>query len=311
MRGARRIQRVARAWLAARAAVRAREETEREAARVAESRRYAAAVALQSRVRGTAGRRVAAAARVQRTARGIAATKIQRARRRCNARASECLAAAAAATAAKAVTARWVASRASCVAACAAAEAALIINDHSLSLDTVGDEAFSLEDDSQLSGSRPISGDLGRGDLSRWRAARRIQMAYRAHAACVLCRTRRAAVQILQRYGRGWLVRRQGWWADASAEMASTRARRRRWREHRGEVMAAAPAERALLHTAVYAGAELSDVGARLEKERNRFARAWALHEASTRRRAVAGPLPKNWVPQSDPVTGEILNLRL
>ena len=38
---------------------------------------------------------------------------------------------------------------------------------------------------------------------------------------------------------------------------------------------------------------------------------AWASHEASTRRRAVAGPLPKNWVPQSDPVTGKVFYLNL
>ena len=40
---------------------------------------------------------------------------------------------------------------------------------------------------------------------------------------------------------------------------------------------------------AVYAGTELAAVGERLAQERDRFVRAWALHEASTRRRAIAG----------------------
>lgn len=93
--------------------------------------------------------------------------------------------------------------------------------------------------------------------------------------------------------------------------MASKRARRRRWQEHRAEVVAAAPAERALLNTAVYAGVELAAVGERLARERDRFVRAWASHEASTRRRALAGPMPKNWVPQSDPLTGKVFYLNL
>jgi hypothetical protein len=33
--------------------------------------------------------------------------------------------------------------------------------------------------------------------------------------------------------------------------------------------------------------------------------------EASTRRRAFAGPLPKNWVHQSDPLTGKVFYLNL
>ena len=110
----------------------------------------------------------------------------------------------------------------------------------------------------------------------------------------------------------------------AAAGMAAGRAARRRWAEHRAEVVAAAPAHRALLHTAarpqhsptpplltstlavfvtetlqppnvshktcsrqaerwksvspcaaVYAGAELAAVGARLDDERDRFVRAW------------------------------------
>ena len=40
---------------------------------------------------------------------------------------------------------------------------------------------------------------------------------------------------------------------------------------------------------AVYAGTELAAVGERLARERDRFVRAWASHEASTRRRAFAG----------------------
>lgn len=61
----------------------------------------------------------------------------------------------------------------------------------------------------------------------------------------------------------------------------------------------------------MYAGTELAAVGARLAQEKDRFARAWASHEASTRRRAYGGPLPKNWVPQSDPLTGKVFYLNL
>ena len=55
----------------------------------------------------------------------------------------------------------------------------------------------------------------------------------------------------------------------------------------------------------------LYTAGERLEQERDRFVRAWASHEASTRRRAFAGPLPKNWVHQSDPLTGKVFYLNL
>ena len=68
-------------------------------------------------------------------------------------------------------------------------------------------------------------------------------------AARSLRRARRDAVGVLQRHARGWMVRREGWWAAATAGMVSKRARKRRWMEHRAEIVASAPAERALLNT--------------------------------------------------------------
>ena len=117
VRGARRIQRVARAWLAKRAAARGREEAVRAAADAADARRHAAAAVFQARIRGATGRRRAAAFRVQRTARGYSASRIQRMWRRHRTRLRERAATKAKAFAVKEATARWVASRASFVAA--------------------------------------------------------------------------------------------------------------------------------------------------------------------------------------------------
>lgn len=279
-RAAQRIQRTARQWLARRAAARRAAEEEAAAAAAFEARRHVAAAVLQARVRGAAGRRAAAVARVDRTRRRAAAWKILRAWRRRRAWVRERKGALARRDAARTTAARWALARGAFVADCAAAEAALI---------TAGDKA----------------------SLLRWRAARRVQTAYRAHTARSHLSRRREAVGTIQRYVRGWIARREGWWAQFLAGAVAARARRRRWAEHRSEIAASSAAERVLLHTAVYAGAELAEVGDRLARESDRFARAWASHEASTRRRAMAGPLPKNWVPQSDPLTGKVFYLNL
>jgi hypothetical protein len=64
---------------------------------------------------------------------------------------------------------------------------------------------------------------------------------------------------VFQRYTRAWLVRREGWWAHAAEGMVLNRARKRRWLEHRSEVVAAAPGERALLNTVGGLGFTASD----------------------------------------------------
>jgi len=136
-------------------------------------------------------------------------------------------------------------------------------------------------------------------------AAIEVQKWARRHAARRLAGRRRQAVVTLQAAIRGWLVRRGVglWWKQALRDVRRRRARARRWQEHRRDALATHQLEAELLKVWMAATTEVNRAADAINRETKEFERSWARHVKHIEASALKMPLPRNWVPQMDPVT--------
>eukprot|EP00899_Mesostigma_viride_P007633 jgi/Mesvir1/16871/Mv15755-RA.1 len=177
---ARRIQRAFRAMCARQQAAREAEEARREAEKAELRCRERAVVTIQAGMRGMRGRKDARVARVAAVRRREAATRVQRWWRKILAGHRHAEKVKQAAKAEAAAAAAWHRERAV------------------------------LIEQARAAAASAIAQGMGR----EWDAALRIQAAWRGHLARRLARRRRSAAVVIQKWARGWLVRRGHGWGN-------------------------------------------------------------------------------------------------
>jgi len=275
---AKRIQRVAKVFVARvrreRAVQRARERRD-ELARL---RCETAATRIQAVQRGRSGRKEAAYARVDRAKRAQAARVIQSHHRRAGARRRRETAAEQEKAANRVRAKEWA-------------------KEHREAVEASERRREALTD---------------AADAFRWAAARTIQAFVRGWLSRAEARRRQRAASVLSGAVRRWLVRRAHWWGGRVAAMAHRRRERERWREHRGLVLATRAFDAEAVRAVACVEAELARVRRESAAERDGFQQAWIAFETRQIRQEMNVPLPRGWIPQADPMSGKLyfLNTR-
>ena len=165
----------------------------------------------------------------------------------------------------------------------------------------------------------------------RMLAARTIQKHYRYHRLIAIFRKRMAEAD-LQYHGFGggnggssipsaWAAAQiiQKWFRMYRVVMTMAAARRRAegsierraafkslWREHKASYESTLGAQSYLVFLSFSSGREIAKVMGHVREEEKMFSTSWLKHERKVKRKALHKPLPRNWVPHNDAVTGKI-----
>ncbi|GAQ80060.1 hypothetical protein KFL_000450160 [Klebsormidium nitens] len=153
---------------------------------------------------------------------------------------------------------------------------------------------------------RAESAALKRGEEKRrWFAAVRIQSAVRRIWAKRDARRRRWAVGVLQKWARGWGVRRNMWWHRAVKQMRERRREAARVKARKQAIAQSwTAADRALTRLAALQ-ADVRRTRDAIEREKAGFAAQWARWLEGLERSASAQPLPRGWLRQRTSSTGK------
>ncbi|QDZ23857.1 hypothetical protein A3770_11p63750 [Chloropicon primus] len=145
-------------------------------------------------------------------------------------------------------------------------------------------KVFRAEAPDHISGAGAPAG--GRGAIpSAWRAANIIQKCFRMHR-----------VQRRLRAAR----------SEASEFLQWRRAMKASWSDHKRQTLETLGAQSYLVFLFFSSGRETEKVMAHVREEEKMFSTSWLKYERKVKRKALHKPLPRNWVPHNDAVTGKI-----
>ena len=78
------------------------------------------------------------------------------------------------------------------------------------------------------------------------------------------------------------------------------------WSDHKRQTLETLGAQSYLVFLFFSSGREMEKVMAHVREEEKMFSTSWLKYERKVKRKALHKPLPRNWVPHNDAVTGKI-----